>query len=457
MKDYQSNLTEGPIGKSLFLFSLPILGGNVLQTLNGTINSIWVGRFLGASELTATFNANIIVFFLISITFGIGMAGTILVGQSIGAKDNVQAKRVVGTSFTFFHLLGLIIAIIGAVFSPTILKLLNTPTDAFHASVIYLRITFIGILPIFAYNFMMMILRGAGDSKTPFYYLLISTLLDIGLNPLLIFGLGPIPAMGIAGSATAAVIAQFISLVLLVVHVYRKQHFLRLERADFHLLRPDPKLVGILIRKGLPMGLQMIIVSGSGLVLIHLVNGFGSIATAAYGASVQLSNYVAMPAMAIGAAVSTLVAQNIGANRWDRVHRTAVVGVSFNLVMTGVIVLLIYLFNHQAISLFLDKNEAFEAIELGARINLITLWGFIVFGVNVVLMSVVRANGAVIVPLLMPVIALWLVRLPFAYILAPTYGLDSIWWGFPIGFVSASALAILYYFFGNWRKAKMFA
>lgn len=457
MKEYNSNLIEGPIGKNLFIFSLPILGGNILQTLNGTINSIWVGNFLGASDLTATVNANIIVFFLISITFGIGMATTILVGQSIGANDTEQAKRVVGTSFSFFHILGFAISIIGILFSPTILKLLNTPADAFESGVIYLRITFVGILPIFTYNYFMMILRGAGDSKTPFYYLLISTVLDIILNPLLIFGLGPIPRMGIAGSATAAVIAQFISLALLIAHVYRKKHFLRLEKTDLHLLRMERSLIGILLRKGLPMGLQMIIVSGSGLVLINLVNSFGSMASAAYGASVQLSNYVAMPAMAIGAAVSTLVAQNIGANRWDRVHRTAITGVLFNLIMTGVIVLIIYIFNRQAISLFLDKVDAAEAIELGIRINLITLWGFIVFGVNVVLMSVVRANGAVIVPLLMPVIALWIMRIPIAYILAPKYGLDSIWWGFPIGFVSASILAILYYFFGNWKKAKMFA
>lgn len=454
MKELNNSLIEGPIGKNLFLFSLPILMGNILQTLNGTINSIWVGKFIGASAFAATSNANVIIFFLVSITFGIGMAATILVGQSIGSKDIEQAKRVVGTSFSFFHILGLAIAIIGIVFSPSILKLLNTPHDALEQGIIYLRITFIGILPMFAYSYMMTILRGAGDSKTPFYYLIISTVLDILLNPILIFGVGPIPGMGIAGSATAAVIAQFTSLILLMYHVYKKKHFLCIERGELHLLRLDRKLVGILLKKGLPMGLQMIIVSGSGLVLIHLINSFGSIATAAYGAAVQLSNFVGMPAMAIGAAVSTFVSQNIGANRWDRVHRTTMMGVLFNLIMTGSIVSLILLLNRPALSLFLDNPEA---INIGARINLITLWGFIIFGINVVIMSAVRANGAVIVPLIMPVIALWVMRLPIAYLLAPKYGLDSIWWGFPIGFVSASVLAVLYYFFGNWKKAKMFA
>lgn len=454
MNAIKSNLVDGPIGKNLFLFSLPILGGNVLQTLNGTINSIWIGKFLGASAFAAASNANIVIFFLISITFGIGMAATILVGQSIGAKDTDQAKQVVGTSFTFFHVMGLAIAIIGLWFSPGILKLLNTPLDALDLGVIYLRITFIGILPMFTYNFLMMTMRGAGDSKTPFYYLLISTVLDIVLNPILIFGIGPIPAMGIAGSATAAVLAQVTSLILLLRHIYKGQHFLRIQRHDVHYLRPNSKIVGVLLKKGLPMGFQMIIVSGSGLVLINLVNSFGSIATAAYGAATQLSNYVGMPAMAIGAAVSTAAAQNIGANRWDRVHRITVIGVMFNLILTGVIVLLILVFNRQASSLFLDDAEA---IAIAMRINNITLWGFIIFGVNVVIMSVVRANGAVLVPLLMPFVALWVMRIPFAYVLAPLYGLDSIWWGFPIGFVAASLLAILYYFFGGWRKMKMMA
>ncbi len=168
------NLTEGPIAKKLLLFALPVLMGNVLQSLNGTINSIWVGNYLGESAFAATSNANNIMFFLLSLVFGIGMASTILIGQSIGAQNEEQAKRVVGTSALFFVTLAVIITVIGFIFSSTILEWMQTPKDAMPYAIAYLRIIFVGVPFMFFYNFVMMIMRGAGDSKTPFYFLLLS-------------------------------------------------------------------------------------------------------------------------------------------------------------------------------------------------------------------------------------------------------------------------------------------
>ncbi|TDF99715.1 MATE family efflux transporter [Paenibacillus piri] len=451
---YQMNasLTEGPIGKKLLLFALPVLMGNVLQSLNGTINAIWVGNFLGESAFAATSNANNIMFFLLSLVFGIGMASTILIAQSVGAQDEVQAKRVVGTSGLFFVGLALLITIAGVLLSPVILTGMHTPPDALQFATDYLRIIFIGLPFMYGYNFLMMIMRGAGDAKTPFYFLLISTVLDIALNPLLIFGLGPVPALGIAGSAVATVIAQFVSLACLIVFLYRKKHFLRLTRADLPYIRLDRMIIGSLVKKGLPMGLQMLIVSTSGLAFINLVNSFGSVATAAFGAAMQLSSYIQMPAMAIGGAVSTVAAQNVGAGKWDRVHKTTVMGIAINLVMTGALVGFIYLFNKQALGLFLQDQAA---IAIGMKINSITLWAFILFGITFVVSGVVRATGAVIVPMVTTLLALWCIRIPIAYWLGDQYGLDAIWWSFPIGFMVGIVLSICYYVWGNWRSARM--
>ncbi|MCZ8515974.1 MATE family efflux transporter [Paenibacillus filicis] len=447
-----THLTEGPIGKSLFLFSLPLLFGNVLQSLNGTVNSIWVGSYLGESAFAATSNANNIMFFLLSLVFGIGMASTILIGQSVGAQDIHRAKRVVGTSALFFLALSVMIALLGWLFSNAILTAMHTPTDAMPYAIAYLRIIFIGIPFMYGYNFIMMILRGAGDSKTPFYFLLLSTVLDIVLNPVFIFGLGPAPRMGTAGAALATFIAQFVSLACLVAHLYRKRYFLRLTREDRGLLRFDRQIISSLVRKGIPMGLQMMIVSTSGLAIVNLVNSFGSVATAAYGAAMQLSGYIQMPAMAIGGAVSSIAAQNVGAGKWDRVHKTTLLGIVFNIVMTGVLVGLIYLFNRQTLSLFL-KDES--ALAIGMTVNHITLWSFILFGITFVLTGVIRSTGSVIVPLGITFVILWCVRTPLAYYLGQYYGLHALWWSFPISFMVNLLIISSYYLWGNWREAKM--
>jgi len=445
-------LTEGPIGKTLFVFSLPILLGNVLQTLNGSINSIWVGRLLGETALAATSNANFLMFFLISAIFGISMASVILLGQNLGAGRIQEAKKVVGTSTSFFFILSIITGALGVLFSPLILELLNTPEEAMDMAIIYTRIMFAGTPFMFGFNLIMAVMRGAGDSKTPFYFLLLSTVLDIGLNPLLIRGIGPLPEMGIAGSATAALIAQFISLILLMLRLYATKYFLRITWQELHLLRMEWRIIKLTIRKGIPMGLNMVVVSLANLLLIHIVNGFGTEATAAFGIANQISSYVQMPALAIGGAVTSMAAQNIGAGRWDRVNRITGVGIGFNVLLTGALVSILLLFNRETVSLFVEEGGA---IEIGMHINQVTLWSFIIFGIFNVMSGVVRSAGAVMAPLLFAFISLMIIRTPLAAWLGEAYGLDAVWWCFPVSFTMAALLNAFYYKYGGWRKAKL--
>jgi Na+-driven multidrug efflux pump len=195
------DLTQGPIVRTLIAFTLPTLGSNVLQSLNASVNAIWVGHFLGEAPLTAATNANMVLFLLMAAVFGVVIATGIMVGQSVGARDLVQAKRVVGSSAVFIVLLSLATAIIGALTAEPILRLMSTPADAMPFAVSYLRIVFIATLPMFFYLYVAMTLRGAGDARTPFIFMFISVGLDIALNPLLIFGPGPFPALGIRGAA----------------------------------------------------------------------------------------------------------------------------------------------------------------------------------------------------------------------------------------------------------------
>ncbi|MGW8956369.1 MATE family efflux transporter [Paenibacillus sp. NPDC055715] len=447
------SLTEGPITKTLFLFSLPMLFGNVIQSLNGTINSIWVGKFLGEAALTAASNGNIIMFFLISAIFGVTMAATIMIGQKVGAGDVTETKRVIGTSAIFFLVLALAVGIIGFFGSPWILRVLNTPAESVDMAITYTRIIFASMPFLYGYNYIMTVMRGAGDSKTPFYFLLVSVVLDVLLNPLLIFGWGSIPAMGIGGSAAATLIAQGVSFVLILIYLYRVKYFLRITSSELHLLRFDWEIIWTLIRKGMPMGLQMIAVSSSAIALMNLINGYGTVAAAAYTAANNLSSYVQMPAMALGAAVSSFAAQNIGAGRWDRVRKITWIGIVYNFVLTGELVVLIYCFNREALLMFLPSSGG--ALELGMRINLITLWSFVIFGITNVITGVVRSTGSVIVPLLITIISLWGIRIPLAYAFVDEYGLDAVWWSFPVSFAISAVAVIFYYAFGKWKQASM--
>ncbi|WP_420225094.1 MATE family efflux transporter [Pigmentiphaga litoralis] len=453
MSPSRQDLTTGPIGSTLLKFSLPVLGGNVLQSLNASVNAVWVGHYLGEAALTATSNANIILFFLLGVVFGVGMATTILVGQSVGRKDIAQARCIVGTGSVFFIVLSVIAAVLGYVFTPAIFLAMGTPIEAQPLAISYLRVIFIALPFMFFFSFVMMALRGAGDSRTPFYFMALSVLLDLVLNPVFIFGVGPLPALGIAGSALATLIAQLLSLLAMLVFLVKRGHFLLPTRRELSVFKPKPALLRTLVAKGLPMGLQMVVISSSAIVMISLVNTYGTDTTAAYGVASQLWTYVQMPALALGAGVSSMAAQNVGAGLWNRVDRIATVGVGLNLVLTGALAGVLYVFNRHSLGIFLPEGT--QAIAIAQHINLIVVWSFVAFGVTIVVFGVVRATGAVYAPLIILFVSIWLIRLPVASLLQERFGADAIWWSFPLGAMVSLVLAAGYYRFGGWRQSRM--
>ena len=269
----------------------------------------------------------------------------------------------------------------------------------------------------------------------------------------MLFRSGPIPRLGIAGSALATLVAQAISLTALVAHLYRRRHMLVLHKDEIRHLRLDWAIVGTLVKKGIPMGGQMLVVSLSAVLMITLVNNFGVDTAAAFGAALQLWNYIQMPAFAVGMGVSAMAAQNVGAQKWDRVNAVARVGVLYSIILTGSMVLVIELLNTHAFELFLPSDSA--ALKLATHLNHIVTWSWVFFGVTMVLFGVVRATGAVMAPLFILTVALLLVRFPLAEALTGRFQVDAVWWSFPISSALAAILAVLYYKFGGWRSARM--
>lgn len=449
----KQSLTEGSIAPALLIFSLPILFGNILQSINGSVNAVWVGKYLGEAALAAVGNANVIMFLLFGVMFGFSMASTIMVAQCVGARNIAEAKRVVGTSALFFLCLSLAMSWLGFSLAQRLVGWLHTPPDAVPLALTYMRIIFLALPFMGGLFFLMAVLRGAGDSRTPFAYLLMAVVLDILLNPLLIFGWGVVPRFGIAGSAMATLIAQALSFFALVAHLYRTRHFLCIHRNELRLFRVDWPLVRLLVTKGTPMGLQFFVIASSMIALTSLVNRFGSQETAAFNAATQLWNYVQMPAMSIGAAVSSMAAQNVGAGKWDRVGKVATTGVMFNLLIGGSLIAIILLLNRHALGLFLPADSA--ALRISTHINGIVIWSYLFFGTSMILFAVVRATGAVMPPLIMLVISLWLIRVPFAYSMLDSWQADAVWWSFPLASGTSLLMAIAYYRYGGWRKVRL--
>ncbi len=449
------DLTTGPIAKTLLLFALPALGSNVLQSINGSINAVWIGQLLGETGLAATANANLIMFMMFALIFGFGMASTIVIGQSAGRGDVTGMRQGVGTGVTLFFVMGLIATAVGWAFAPELLRLLGTPADVYPEALIYLRVMYLGLPSGLLTVFFAMAMRGAGDSLTPMLLLLPGMFIDIALNPILIRGFGPIPPLGIFGSGLATLIANFVSFAVMVAVIYARDLPIRLRGAEFRYLRPKRELVAIIVNKGIPMGLQMIVMSGSALVMLSFVNREGTDTVAAYGAVNQLWTYIQMPAMAIGMAVSAMAAQNIGAGKWERIDKIAMAGIVVNLGLTGSMVVLTLLFDSGLLTLFLSDHV--RAIAIAEHIGLLASWAFILMGVTMVLSSITRANGATMVPLAIMVLAYIPGRLGSIYLMEDWIGADAIWWSFPIGGALSLIMTAAYYLQGGWRNIRLLA
>ncbi len=446
------DLTQGPILRTLVMFSIPMLIGNVIQTLNGSINAIWVGRLIGESALAATANANVVMFLLFAAIFGLGNATTVRVGQYFGNRDVDAARRTFGSGLGFCVIVAVIVSLLGWFLSTDLLRLLATPAGSFAEAEAYLRVIFV-TMPFGTFSMMLgMGLRGSGDSKTPLHSMILTVALDIVLNPLLIRGWGPVPSLGIAGSALATGIANFGGVLLVLYRLYGRDLPLRLRGHELGYLLPRADDLRYIVGKGLPMGAQMLLISSSQLVVIGLVNREGLNTTAAYSASMQLWNYLQMPAFAISTAIAAMVAQNIGAGHHERVSQITRVGMLTNLAMTGLLTVLVVAASHPLLALFLGGGS--PAMPIAQHIQYIVTWSYIVMGAMMVQSGTLRAYGVVIAPMIIQVIALYPVRLGFYFSLHPYLGADALWWSFPAGSAVSAVLTSLVYAKGSWRRRK---
>lgn len=448
----KGDLTQGPILRTLALFAVPMLISNVIQTLNGTINAIWVGRLLGESALAATTNANGVMFLLFAAVIGLGTATTIRVGQHFGARDLDGARRTFGSGLGFSALVAAAVGLVGWFAAPALLHLLGTPQASFAQADIYLRVVF-ATMPFGAISMVLsMSLRGVGDARLPLHAMMLTVVLDVAFNPLLIMGVGPFPQLGIAGSALSTALANMAGVGWMIAGMIRRGSPLHLSGRALRLLAPQSAELRFIVGKGVPMALQMLLVSSAQMVVISLVNREGVDTTAAFGAAMNLWGYLQMPAFAISGAVSAMVAQNIGAGSHDRVSKVTNAGMLVNVGMTGLLAAAMVLFDRPLLALFLGADS--PAVPIAQHIQYISTWPYVLMGASMVVVGTMRSYGVVIVPLLIQAAALYPVRLGFYFAAYPHLGGDALWWSYPLSSATSVSLAWLYYTRGPWRQKR---
>ncbi|MBH0345157.1 MULTISPECIES: MATE family efflux transporter [Bacillus] len=442
-----------PIWKSMSMFLVPLLLSNVLQSVGQLFGMVVVGRWLGVNDLAAISAFFPLFFLLVSFVIGIGSGSSILIGQAFGAKNEDRLKAIVGTTLTFTFIIGVVLAIVGSIFAMDIMRLMGTPENIVEISVHYARILFISMPILFLYFAYTTFMRGTGDSKTPFYFLIVSTALNMILLPILIFGWLGAPKLDVYGAAYASVISTVITFIVMLVYLKKKNHPLQLDSTVRKYLRMDWGLLKLLLRLGIPASINMILVSLSEIAVIAFVNRYGSDATAAYGVVNQVASYVQMPAVSLGITVSIFAAQSIGANQFDRLQKVVKAGIIMNYVIGGVLISLIYLFSRDILALFLTSQTT---IEIAHSLVMITLWSYLIFGHAQIISATMRASGTVLWPTVIGVVSIWLVEVPVAYYLSyhTSLGIEGIWIGYPAAFIVSLILQYAYYKL-SWQKKRI--
>jgi putative MATE family efflux protein len=429
-----------------------MLLGNVLQALYNTVDSFWVGRFLGANALAAVSVSFPILFALIALVIGITMATTVMVSQFAGAGQPDRVQKTINNALTLLTVSGIAISVLGLIFVKPLLRLVNTPPEIMADATSYLAIYISGLIFMFLYNALSAILRGLGDSRTPLRFLVYATVSNIILDPLMIFGVWPFPRMGVAGAALATVLAQALSVVLAVIHINKlhREHgtvYVNLLKFDF-----DKELSMLTLKIGLPAGMQQVALSLGGIVIGSIINSFGTTVAAAAGAGGRLDQFAIMPAQSVSLAVSALVGQNLGAGKTQRVHESVRSGIMVTTVITLFFTLVAEVIPGLVLRIFIIDPAV---LAVGTEYLRIVGATYAPLAVMFIFNGALRGAGDTLPTMFFTITSLWIVRVPLASYLAKLWGSNGVWWAIAASQFVGLAIAWAYFATGRWQRVSV--
>ena len=443
MKDF----TSGPVGRQIILFSLPIILGNFVMQLYQIVDSAVVGRYLGKEALAAVGASTPVVFAVVAMVIGVGSGASVVISQYFGAKQYDKVRLTSDTLHIFLLGAGLIIALVGIFFSEAIFRLIALPEELIPLAASYLRIYLGGVFLLFGFNTVAAILRGVGDSKTPLYFLLISAVLNVGLDFLFILGFD----WGVAGAAWATVIAQGLAYFASIWYINSGKSIFHIDL--FHL-KFDRKIFRQCINYGLPTGVQQSFVAFGMVALMGIVNGWGTDVIAGYSAAIRVDNLAVIPSMNFAMALTSFTGQNVGAGRMDRVRRGLKMTLLYSSLTCLAITAVIVLFGPDILRIFTNDSAV---VHVGTEYLVIVSSFYLVFSAMFVVNGMLRGAGAVILPMFSTLVSLWAVRIPAAMWLSHLMGEQGIWWAVPFGWSVGLAIVYGYYRSGKWENHSIFA
>ncbi len=322
MAKLETDLSQGHVVKQLVLFSLPFLLSSFIQSLYSVADMIIVGQFSGTASISGVNIGGQVTFILTNLIMGLATGGTVLVGQYLGAGKREDIVKTISTMLSMLMAAALVMTVLVLVFQRPILWLIQTPAESFDEALSYLQVTSIGIVFIFGYNAISSIMRGMGDSKNPMIFIAIACAVNIVLDLLFV----AVFNMQARGAAIATVIAQAVSMSLCVIYLIKNKFIFDFKLKSFKFYRDKLKLI---FKLGIPMSVQNVVTGFSFMILTVIVNVIGGVeASAAVGAAGRINGFGILPAVAMSMAVSTMVAQNIGAGKIDRVKKTLHAGIA---------------------------------------------------------------------------------------------------------------------------------
>lgn len=441
----KSDLTNGKVSKQIFLFALPMIIGNVFQQAYNIIDSIIVGQFIGKQALAAVGASFPIIFVLISLIIGIATGSTIMISQFYGAKQMDKVKLTNSTLMIFLLVASILISFIGIAWTEPIFRLISLPEELMTDATSYLQIYLLGLVFFFGYNGISAVLRGLGDSKTPLYFLVIATLLNVILDLYFVV----ILHYGVEGTAYATIISQAIALFSAILYLKWKDNIIQFRIKD---LKFSKSLFVLSIKIGLPSGLQATFVALGMTAVLGVVNTFGTDVVAAYTVAFRLDALATMPAMNFSNALSTFVGQNIGAGKMERVHKGFLSTLLMSSIVSLSITIIFYFFGSHLMSMFTSDAHV---IAIGTEYLVIVSSFYILFSAMFSSNAVMRGAGDTLIPMFITLVALWVVRVPASYILSDKFGEVGIWWSLPLAWVVGLISSYTYYKTGRWKLKKV--
>lgn len=435
------SLTEGSIWKSMLFFAFPILLGNIFQQLYNTADAFIVGRFLEKNAYAAVSSSGSLIFLLVGFFTGIAVGAGVVIARYYGAKNYEKLHTAIHTTLAFGLAAGIILTVLGMTLTPQLLRLMKTDPQVLPNSVAYFRMYFAGSIAIVLYNMCVGILQAVGDSRHPLYYLILSSLINVGLDLLFVGVFG----LGVWSAATATTIAQFISLGLCL---YRLCHYDTVYRVQLHKIRFNIPMLRQIVHFGLPSGVQNSIIAFANVIVQSNINAFGADAMAGCGTYSKLEGFAFLPITCFTMALTTFVSQNLGAHQYDRVKRGVRFGILCSVTMAEIIGALIFLFSPALVALF--QNDP-PVIAIGVKQAHIEAFFYCFLAFSHCIAAIMRGAGKPTVPMFV-MLAVWCVlRVSYISIVVPMMGrIEVVFSAYPLTWFTSSVVFLIYFLKSDW-------